>query len=474
MKIDYYVKTDVGKVRKVNEDSYGIVEDKNLFFVCDGMGGTIAGNFASNLTSEIVTKSVDILNDKDIDTVLKPSNIESYVNRKFLTSIFLSNRAVYNFSQKYHKLSGMGTTISLLWYNSVHELIHICQVGDSRIYLIRNNKIRLLTKDHTKLAELLQTGKITYQDTISSEIKSMITRAVGVQPMLKIDYILEKVYPDDYIVLCTDGLCDEVNDETIRDVVINFKDVKKITEKLIDLANESGGKDNVTAIVLKFVNDGSFLEKQIFLPIEIKTYEDDKKMVINEEKVLPKVLNKVKIKLPEEAKEKTIFLKPLHLGITLAIFLVIFGVVFNKITKILPTNKVVSYEGKVLGIGLSVRVPDNEQLKNYYSKKDRIEKLMLIEAWYKNIEKNTVPVEGIRFEIRDKNNIYEVISNTGSVNVNISGSGLTEISLVDKNYVMLDDKSYQTIESIQTLVEPADSYLPVVVILVPSESSLKK
>lgn len=253
MKIQMVARTDVGRVREINEDYYGIFLDAKLAVLCDGMGGHRAGSQASRLAVSTIRymylylepdKHLKIANDLDTQIVKIASPLVS--------SIRLANRHIFNKACKDTKFKGMGTTVSAISF--VDELACICHVGDSRIYRLRDNTFELLTEDHSWLNELIQDKEIKAEDVSKFEKRNVITRALGLAPTVKIDVKIEPVKVDDTFLLCSDGLTGEVTHDEIKNIITspNSNLVEKADE-LIKLANEKDGSDNITVSLIRVI-----------------------------------------------------------------------------------------------------------------------------------------------------------------------------------------------------------------------------
>jgi protein phosphatase len=194
-------KTDTGVLRTENQDSFGVCQDENFFFVCDGMGGGVAGDFASKYAVNVILSSFLKLSNEECFSIVGEDF--ALFNEKIIrpvASIKLANKALNNLTIRYPKLVGMGTTFTGVWFERETSLIHIYNVGDSRVYRVRNGSIKLLTEDHSKIKELIDNGKMTEEEAKTAEIQSMITRALGIMPTVKVDYKAEIVKPGDIYV----------------------------------------------------------------------------------------------------------------------------------------------------------------------------------------------------------------------------------------------------------------------------------
>jgi protein phosphatase len=226
--------TDKGLVRKANEDSYLCCLRRQLFVVADGMGGHAAGEVASKLAIQTINTRLNY-------------NL-SNISGDLYQAVLEANTKIYEFSQEKTEYTGMGTTLTAMVID--HGKAFIAHVGDSRAYLIRDGKINLLTKDHSLVSELIRCGQLSIEDAENHPQKHMLTRALGTGPIVQVDFLEYAVYPDDYLVLCTDGLTNLVTEEMIKNVIINH-DIKTGTVKLIDMALQQGGHDNITVIIVR-------------------------------------------------------------------------------------------------------------------------------------------------------------------------------------------------------------------------------
>jgi len=253
MKIISFGATDVGRRRAHNEDSLSISDDLRLYLVADGMGGHNAGEVASSTAVDTITKFVRrCLDDKEFTW---PFGVNSHLSEEaniLLTSVRIANRNVCLRSGERYEYSGMGTTIVGV-YMEQDDIAHIAHVGDSRAYLIRGGGIRQLTTDHSWVNEQIQKNILTHKDARNHRWKNVITRALGNKLNVEIDYNEMKMQSGDYLLLCTDGLSGMLEDEEILRVTNQASgDLQKACKDLIQGANEKGGLDNITVILLKF------------------------------------------------------------------------------------------------------------------------------------------------------------------------------------------------------------------------------
>jgi serine/threonine protein phosphatase PrpC len=236
-------RTDLGRIRENNEDKFDffepedpdIIARKGLFYaVADGMGGHAAGQIASEMALKTVIKTYYSDNSPDVPQGLR-------------RAIYDANGLIYDAAQMIVERSGMGTTITATVICG--DVAYFAQVGDSRAYLIRNNDIRQVTEDHSWVAEQVRRGAMTEDEAQFSPFKNVITRSLGNMPTVEPDIYVEELKPGDIIVLCSDGLSGPLSKDDIRDKVVG-KSPSQAALDLIEAANERGGPDNVTALIV--------------------------------------------------------------------------------------------------------------------------------------------------------------------------------------------------------------------------------
>jgi serine/threonine protein phosphatase PrpC/CRP-like cAMP-binding protein len=250
--IRFFAATDVGRVRDHNEDNYLVDKKLSLFIVCDGMGGHAAGEVASALAVRTVHEQVRAHRDVIDEFETKSRAGEKASTREVLN---LLEQSVQRACARIHEEAmadphkrGMGTTLSAILFAGNKGLI--AHVGDSRVYLFREGRVQQVTEDHTVFNELIKRGKLTRDQIEKVAHKNAITRAVGVYERVEVDTLALEVLPGDVFTLCSDGLHGyldgtDVLAKTMRDTAPDEQ-----AKELIHFANESGGKDNVTAIVI--------------------------------------------------------------------------------------------------------------------------------------------------------------------------------------------------------------------------------
>ena len=237
-----YAKSDIGKAREMNQDAYYISEPSSpikLYLLADGMGGYKGGEIASNLAikcakSYIENNFKDVAKDRDSLIQLVASSME------------YANMVVYEKSKEDKELEGMGTTLEVcLIYNNKAYIGHI---GDSRIYRLRKGIMRRLTKDHSYVQQLVEDGKITREEADTHPKKNMLTKALGCTPYVEPDLRARNIEKDDILIMCSDGLTNMLKEEQICKIIQD--NPQTAADELIKKANESGGYDNITVVII--------------------------------------------------------------------------------------------------------------------------------------------------------------------------------------------------------------------------------
>jgi serine/threonine protein phosphatase PrpC len=248
--------SDVGRVRTNNEDSFRIVEALNLFILSDGMGGEAHGEVASAMTVDVINKYCESEKEDSGATVLDevPATLSSRT-RRLKNAVAQANFQIFQAAQKNPEQRGMGATITALWLKDT--LLSIAHVGDSRAYLLRSGNLQQLTNDHSLVAEQVRRGLITPQQAEESEMQSVLLRALGAHPEVEIDVDEVAIIPRDVLLLCSDGLTRMVTEPEIAGALQAETVPSTAAERLIALANENGGIDNVTVIVVRFEDDAN-------------------------------------------------------------------------------------------------------------------------------------------------------------------------------------------------------------------------
>lgn len=244
MKISSAGATNIGRKRKVNQDSFLMEPGSNLFVVADGMGGHAGGETASRLTVETVVQS--LLSDKS-------SNLSMAAPDMVMGAIHRANTAVHSAAEKNKNLAGMGTTVITMYFDG--GKLFVGHVGDSRVYMARKQQIWQITKDHSLVNEKLKAGLITREQMKKDKSRNVITRSVGFESSVLVDVYQKEIAPGELYLACSDGLSGMVSDEEILNTIDQFgwesQDLTPLVNTLIEKANANGGDDNVTVVVAR-------------------------------------------------------------------------------------------------------------------------------------------------------------------------------------------------------------------------------
>lgn len=241
--------TDVGRRREQNEDALLVDLEASLFIVADGMGGHAGGGTASTLAVRTIQERIREARRSTPEVFASPAPDESSPLPALLReSVEAACRAIYLAAQEDPTLAGMGTTVTAALLAG--RTAFVAHVGDSRCYLLRGGRIFQLSEDHSLVNEQLKAGAITEEEARTSRFRNIITRSVGFEEAVLVDVVGVEVERGDSMVLCCDGLSNLVGDAEILDVATST-DLARAPEALVELANERGGDDNITVIVVK-------------------------------------------------------------------------------------------------------------------------------------------------------------------------------------------------------------------------------
>lgn len=231
--------TDIGKKRKLNQD-YVYVSEKpignlpNMFIVADGMGGHNAGDYASKCTVETIVREIRGCFEKNPVRILSKA-------------IRIANDQIRQKAREDQSLLGMGTTVVAA--TCLGHYLQVANVGDSRLYII-NHEIRQITRDHSLVEEMVRMGGIDKAAARNHPDKNIITRAVGATDTVEIDFFHEELMPGDIVLLCSDGLTNMLEDEEIGSILREKASIEEKAQKLIEAANDNGGRDNIAVIII--------------------------------------------------------------------------------------------------------------------------------------------------------------------------------------------------------------------------------
>jgi protein phosphatase len=235
--IEQAYKTDTGRQRHANEDSY--FAKPPVFAVADGMGGAQAGEVASRIAAGAFEHGVD--DDAPPEGQLKEIAQEA-------------NREIHELAQKDSSRAGMGTTLTAALVQG--DEVALGHVGDSRAYVLREGELKRLTKDHSLVEELRRQGRLTDEQAEEHPQRSIITRALGPEPDVRVDTMTYPARDGDLFLLCSDGLTTMVSDEEIRDILLETRSLRSAVNKLVEAANGRGGRDNITAVAFRLAEEG--------------------------------------------------------------------------------------------------------------------------------------------------------------------------------------------------------------------------
>lgn len=265
--VHVFGKTDVGRTREHNEDSF-VVADLNtmnatlqpevrthapgalgsLFMVADGMGGAAAGEVASAMATEVVLQELD-----SRWRAATTHDAETFA-RAIKGATETANARIHRYASEHPENRGMGTTATIA--GLFGDTLYLAQVGDSRAYLVRNGVAQQITKDQSLMQKLVEAGELTAEEAEVSERRNIILQALGPEPIVKVDLTHQQVRRDDVLVLCSDGLSGQIRTSDIARIVEDQPDLVNVCKELIDLANENGGPDNITVIAVRFDGAG--------------------------------------------------------------------------------------------------------------------------------------------------------------------------------------------------------------------------
>jgi len=257
MKIISSALTDVGRKRDHNEDNFYLHKEENLFLVADGMGGHSSGEVASKMVVEAIRDFFTRTSrDPEATWPYKMYKDKKYEENRLIVAIEEGNKKVYEHSKKNSKdpKRGMGTTITAILF--VEGGVYIGWVGDSRIYRFRDNKLELISEDHSLLNEMIKKNNMTEEEIENFPHKNVILRAIGLKPRVEVDVKYFPLEDKDMFLLCSDGLSGEIDDDGMEEILIELSDdLEAANKKLIQEANKNGGRDNITTALAQYFEE---------------------------------------------------------------------------------------------------------------------------------------------------------------------------------------------------------------------------
>jgi PPM family protein phosphatase len=251
LRIDVGSKTDIGRVRKNNEDAFAVVPDIGLWVISDGMGGETHGELASAIAIETI---VAYCRQYSSDLPSRNSG-ESWPDiskrgNRLLRATHLANHEIFNAASQNSDRRGMGATVVAAWLEE--NRLSLVNVGDSRAYFLHSGEVEQLTADHTLVAEQVRRGIISPAQALTTTLQNVLIRALGAHADVEPDIREFELNPDGTLLLCTDGLTRMVDDSRIAKTILAAPNAQSAADQLVNLANECGGQDNVTVIVVQF------------------------------------------------------------------------------------------------------------------------------------------------------------------------------------------------------------------------------
>ena len=248
--MEFGARSDPGRVRQNNEDSFRLAPEIGLFVMSDGMGGLEAGEVASRLAVETVIEHCTLAA-KDPTLAIFGKQIEGVTeaSNRLASAVRLANAAIYENARNQGGKAAMGATIVVV--RCVEDRVCIAHVGDSRAYLLRGEQFDQLTEDHSFVADQVRRGMLTPEEASRSRMHNVLTRALGIDPQVEVDVTEELLMDGDVYLICSDGLFREISNEQITGVLNETDDPQRAASRLVDLANQAGGGDNITVIVLR-------------------------------------------------------------------------------------------------------------------------------------------------------------------------------------------------------------------------------
>ena len=244
MNLEFFCATDTGRARSNNEDSVALAKPSALAVLADGMGGYNAGEVASGMATGFITTELGRWL-----VEAGASATDSEVRRAMDICVDNANRAIFNAANANPQYAGMGTTLVVALFRGTRVLVG--HVGDSRAYRLRGGRLIQLTRDHSLLQEQIDAGLITPEQASFSANKNLVTRAVGVEDTVLLEIHQHEVHPGDLYLMCSDGLSDMLDDESLSQLLQGYDSLEQTGRALIAAANDAGGKDNIAVVLVR-------------------------------------------------------------------------------------------------------------------------------------------------------------------------------------------------------------------------------
>jgi len=250
--LESFGRTDVGRRRKLNEDNYLVAPEPNLYAVCDGMGGHNAGEVASQMAIETLASFIERSHkEKEITWPYGLDVNLSYDGNRLKTAIKLANKKVFRAADNREEYTGMGTTVVAVLVSG--DVMTVGSAGDSRCYLLRGGQLTQVTKDDSWVSAALGEGILNSDEIERHPLRNVITKAVGAKETIELDVVEQKFQPGDVVIICSDGLHAMISDDEIQRLLTPVPEtLEEAAGRLVDAANEAGGKDNVSVVLLRY------------------------------------------------------------------------------------------------------------------------------------------------------------------------------------------------------------------------------
>jgi serine/threonine protein phosphatase PrpC len=253
LSVDFSGDTHVGMKREINQDALLLMPEESLFVVADGMGGHKAGEVASRLAIRTIKEFfLETGRDKDITWPFRQEGDRVYEADRLVAAVKLANLRVFETAKDNPDMKGMGTTVVAL--HQSEGKVYIAHVGDSRVYLLRDGRLNQLTVDHSLLNDFKKSMTMTAEDEARFPYKNIIVRALGMKENVEVDLTVVEPLPGDLFLLCSDGLTGEISDQQIERLLYEETNIVRASGRLIAMANEAGGRDNTTVVLLRIRN----------------------------------------------------------------------------------------------------------------------------------------------------------------------------------------------------------------------------
>ena len=243
--------SDVGQQREHNEDSFCILPEYDLYIVADGMGGHRAGDVASRMATHAIASFFQLTAKEDATWPFHFDPHLTVEENRLITAIKVANKRIFENSTRYREVHGMGTTVVGALFSKERERMYLAHVGDSRAYRVRGPDILQITRDHSLLNDYLLVMPDMTQEQRDELPKNVITRALGMQESVVVDLVPEQPKLGDVYVLCSDGLSGMITDDEIQQIVAENDDLDAASAAMVKLANDHGGEDNITVVLLR-------------------------------------------------------------------------------------------------------------------------------------------------------------------------------------------------------------------------------